>query len=136
MKGRITEILKNEQGTQIVEFILIFPLIWFLFIFGVDQFTIIFNKQKVLAAAYEAGRFACIQPTYKLARYYAEKHAMEELGQALSVEESDVELIVERRWEKGDHVEARVTASFPLLATGGMYTIQESYTMMIESPVD
>jgi len=133
MGNKLIRLLKEERGTQIVEFILVFPLLWFLFVFSIDQFTIVYNKQKALGAAYEAGRFSCIQPTYKLAKYYANLHGFKELKQALAVEESKVELLVKKKWRKGDHVESRVTISFPLLASGELFTVSESYTMMIEN---
>ncbi|MGO0058583.1 TadE/TadG family type IV pilus assembly protein [Brevibacillus fluminis] len=124
---------REETGSQLVEFVLVFPLIWVLLIFAMDQFTIMYNKQVALAAAFEAGRTASLQPNAGLARYYAGLRADDELEQAIGLKSSDVEVIVNRRWRKGEHLEARVSMTFSLLASNRPYQIDESYFMMVEN---
>ncbi|MCR8980957.1 TadE/TadG family type IV pilus assembly protein [Brevibacillus laterosporus] len=128
--------VRNQRGSQIIEYVLVFPLLWFLFIYGCDQFSIMYQKQKALAASYEAGRFACVQPNYGLATYMAKKYAEKELEQALYFEHKQIELIVRGGWSQGNHVEAKVRITFPLLGSGKSYTVEESYLMMIENARD
>ncbi|WP_139492558.1 TadE/TadG family type IV pilus assembly protein [Brevibacillus dissolubilis] len=127
---------REERGSQTIEFVLVFPILWFLFAFSVDQFTILYNKQKALAAAYEAGRFAATQPNFGLAKYYARLKGEKELEQAIGLQRSDIELLPDGRWRKGNHVESRVTVTFPSLATGEVHSLRESYFMMIENAGD
>lgn len=70
---RLHTLIHDERGSQLLEFILVFPLVWLLIVFSFDQFSILYNKQKALAAAYEAGRIAAVQPNYGLAAYYAKE---------------------------------------------------------------
>ncbi|WP_232699066.1 TadE/TadG family type IV pilus assembly protein [Brevibacillus daliensis] len=128
--------VRNQRGSQIIEYILVFPLIWFLFVFGCDQFSIMYQKQKALAAAYQAGRFASVQPNFGLAQYIAKKQAKKELKKALYYYEQGIELRVGGSWSKGNHLETEVTLTFPLLASGTTYTVAESYYMMIENAED
>lgn len=127
---------REERGSQLVEFVLVFPLIWILLIFALDQFTIIYNKQVALAAAFEAGRTASLQPNAGLAKYYAGLRANDEFEQAIGLGTSDVEVIVNKRWRKGEHLEARVSMTFSLLASRSPYHISESYYMMVENAED
>ena len=124
---------QDERGSQIIEFILVFPLIWLLVMFSFDQFSIMYNKQKALAAAYEAGRTAAVQPNYGLAAYYAEQLGRAELRQGIGVTDSEIRLNPLGSWKKGNHVEAEATISFTLLSTGKRHTITESYFVMIEN---
>ncbi len=129
----LKRLVKEEKGSQLVEFILVFPFIWILLMFCMDQFTMMYNKQKALAAAYEAGRIAAVQPNYGLAKYHAKQRGGKELEQAMGVTESDVLIRLEKRWGKGEHLEAIATLSFTLPATGEQMTLKESYFMMIEN---
>ena len=127
-------IVYDERGSQILEFILVFPLVWLLIMFSFDQFSILYNKQKAMAAAYEAGRIAAVQPNYGLAAYYAKERGEAELSQGIGVTDGTVRLQLEGRgWKKGNHLRAEATVSFQLLATGKPYEITESYYMMIEN---
>jgi len=127
-------IVYDERGSQILEFILVFPLVWLLIMFSFDQFSILYNKQKAMAAAYEAGRIAAVQPNYGLAAYYAKERGEAELSQGIGVTDGVVRLQLEGRgWKKGNHLRAEATVSFQLLATGKPYEITESYYMMIEN---
>ncbi|WP_289141463.1 TadE/TadG family type IV pilus assembly protein [uncultured Brevibacillus sp.] len=124
----------DERGSQILEFILVFPLVWLLIMFSFDQFSILYNKQKAMAAAYEAGRIASVQPNYGLASYHAAVRGEAELSQGIGVTDGTVRLQLEGRgWKKGNHLRAEATVSFLLLATGKPYEITESYYMMIEN---
>ncbi|USG65978.1 pilus assembly protein [Brevibacillus ruminantium] len=125
--------LRDERGTQILELILVLPLLWFLFIFSFDQFSILYNRQKVLAAAYEAGRIAAVQPNFGLAKYHAMELGHAELEQGIGRTSSDVRLYVQGGWEKGNHFEAEATMQFRLLASGTPYELKESYHLMIEN---
>lgn len=133
--GRFVKALvHDERGSQILEFILIFPLVWLLIMFSFDQFSILYNKQKAMAAAYEAGRIAAVQPNYGLASYHATVRGEAELSQGIGVTDGTVRLQLEGRgWKKGNHLRAEATVSFQLLATGKPYEITESYYMMIEN---
>lgn len=137
MKRERRQVLKHffqdERGSQIIEFILVFPLIWLLVMFSFDQFSIMYNKQKALAAAYEAGRIAAVQPNYGLAEYYAKQQAQEELRQAIGVTDSSFSLNPQGSWKKGNHVESEASISFTLLTTGRRHTITERYFVMIEN---
>lgn len=125
---------KEEEGSQLIEFILVFPLVWLLIVFSFDQFSILYNKQKALAAAYEAGRIAAVQPNYGLASYYAQERGKAELKQAIGLTEGSVQLYLrEGSWRKGNHVQTEAALSFTLLGTGSSYQITESYFMMIEN---
>lgn len=133
MKG-LQKIFREEKGSQLLEFILTFPLVWILLVFAFDQFTILYNKQKVLAAAYEAGRIAAVMPNYGLAKYHGYSQGSKELEQGINVSDHDVTIILDgRRWKKGGHFESRATVSFRLIATGKRYELTESYHMMIEN---
>jgi len=125
--------MRDERGSQVVEWILTFPLVWFLVMFAFDQFTIMYNKQRVLAAAYEAGRIASVQPNFGLASYHGEEQGMLELEQGLAVDDAGIEIIPEGKWRKGRHFEARASMTFRLLASSEPYSITESYYMMIEN---
>lgn len=138
MKESIRRVLqtiaRNERGSQIIEFILVFPLVWILIMFSFDQFSILYNKQKAMAAAYEAGRIASVQPNYGLATYHASERGEAELNQGIGVTHGGVRLQIQGGgWKKGNHVKAEATLSFRLLATGTQYEITESYYMMIEN---
>ncbi|MEJ8547126.1 TadE/TadG family type IV pilus assembly protein [Brevibacillus borstelensis] len=133
MKRNWLDLIRNERGTQILELILILPLLWFLFIFSFDQFSILYNRQKVLAAAYEAGRIAAVQPNFGLANYHAKEMGHAELKQGIGMTDSQVRLHVQGGWRKGNHFEAEATMKFNLLATGRPYELKESYLLMIEN---
>lgn len=126
-------LLREEKGSQLLEFIFLFPLFWVLLVFGFDQFTLFYNRQKALAAAYEAGRIACVQPNFGLALYHAERLGMEELKQAIGYETGEVEVITGGKWRKGSHIESRVSLRFRLLSSREPYELTESYMMMIEN---
>ncbi|GED72918.1 hypothetical protein BRE01_66200 [Brevibacillus reuszeri] len=127
-------VIHDERGSQILEFILVFPLVWLLIMFSFDQFSILYNKQKAMAAAYEAGRIAAVQPNFGLATYHAAERGEVELSQGIGVTNGEVRLQLEGRgWKKGNHLRADATVSFRLLATGKPYEITESYYMMIEN---
>lgn len=131
---RMMALWKEERGSQIIEFILVFPLVWLLIVFSFDQFSILYNKQKALAAAYEAGRIAAVQPNYGLASYHAQERGKKELRQAIGLTEGSIQLYIrEGSWRKGNHVQTEASVSFTLLATGSRYQITESYFMMIEN---
>ncbi|MFP3393218.1 TadE/TadG family type IV pilus assembly protein [Brevibacillus sp. SIMBA_040] len=130
----IQAVVHDERGSQILEFILVFPLVWLLIMFSFDQFSILYNKQKAMAAAYEAGRIAAVQPNYGLAAYHATERGETELSQGIGVTDGEIRLQLEGRgWKKGNHLRADATVSFRLLATGKPYEITESYYMMIEN---
>ncbi|GAA4721522.1 TadE/TadG family type IV pilus assembly protein [Brevibacillus fulvus] len=131
--NRLTKLLKDQRGSQLVEFILTFPLVWMLIVFTFDQFTILYNKQKALSAAYEAGRIASVQPNYGLAQYYASSRGEEELSQAIGITDSDIRIKPVGSWQKGNHFKAVASIRFRLLATGQPYELMESYQMMIEN---
>jgi len=126
-------LIQDERGSQIIEFILVFPLIWLLVMFSFDQFCIMYNRQKALAAAYEAGRIAAVQPNFGLAEFYANLRGKEELRQAIGVAKSRIRLDLQGSWKKGNHVQSEVNISFPLLTTGKQYEITERYFVMIEN---
>ncbi len=137
MYGRwLRRIRAEETGSQLLEFMLTFPLVWVLFVFSADQFSIFYNKQKALAAAYEAGRIACLQPNYGLARYHGRLRGLEELEQAIAARDKEVEILPEGRWKKGNHLLTQATVRFDLLASGQPYEVTESYYMMIENAGD
>jgi hypothetical protein len=130
----LQKFFREEKGSQLLEFILTFPLVWILLVFAFDQFTILYNKQRVLAAAYEAGRIAAVQPNYGLAKHHGYAQGAEELEQGINVSHYDVRIIPNgRRWKKGGHFESRATISFRLIASGKWYELTESYHMMIEN---
>ncbi len=129
-------ILKCENGSQLLEFVLVSPLVWLLFLFAADQFTIMYNKQKALSAAYEAGRIACVQPNAGLARYHGGERGMEELAEAIGMDNREVKIQPQGRWEKGNHVKATAIVRFWLIASGEPYTVEEEYSMMIENAED
>lgn len=132
---RITRaILHEERGSQLLEFILVFPLVWLLIVFAFDQFSIMYNKQKALAAAYEAGRIAAVQPNYGLAAYHAQERGEAELSQGIGITDGVIRLRIQGGgWKKGNHVQAEAKITFTLLATGTPYEVTESYHMMIEN---
>ncbi|EJL25151.1 TadE/TadG family type IV pilus assembly protein [Brevibacillus sp. BC25] len=126
--------VKDERGSQMIEFILVFPLVWILIVFSFDQFSMMYNKQKALAAAYEAGRIAAVQPNFGLAKFHSKQRGTAELAQGIGVLHKDVQLELDGNgWRKGSHVKAEATVSFRLLATGELYEITESYHMMVEN---
>ncbi|NGQ96436.1 pilus assembly protein [Brevibacillus sp. SYP-B805] len=127
---------REETGSQVLEFILTFPLVWVLLVFAFDQFTIMYNKQRVLSAAFEAGRIASVQPNFGLASYHGEEHGMAELEQGMAVERGEIEILPQGRWKKGNHFEVKATLSFRLPATGERYELSESYFMMVENAGD
>lgn len=127
---------REEKGSQMVEFILVMPLVWLLIVFSFDQFTILYNKQKALSAAYEAGRIAAVQPNYGLAKYHAKQQGGEELEQGIGITDQDVRISVHGRWQKGNHFESQATVSFRLIASSEPFQITESYQMMIENAED
>lgn len=132
--NRLQRFFHEEKGSQLLEFILTFPLVWILLVFAFDQFTILYNKQKVLAAAYEAGRIAAVMPNYGLAKYHGYEQGATELKQGLNVSDYDVRIMLNgKRWKKGGHFESRATISFRLIASGERYDLTESYHMMIEN---
>ncbi|MBE5394485.1 TadE/TadG family type IV pilus assembly protein [Brevibacillus borstelensis] len=133
MKRNWFGLIRNERGTQILELILALPLLWFVFIFSFDQFSILYNRQKVLAAAYEAGRIAAVQPNFGLANYHAAEMGQAELKQGIGMTDSQVRLYVQGGWKKGNHFEAEATMKFHLLATGKPFELKESYHLMIEN---
>lgn len=133
-RGKIRAFFLDERGSQMLEFVLVTPLVWLLIVFAFDQFSILYNKQKTLAAAYEAGRIAAVQPNYGLARYHATERGEEELKAGLGVADHDVRIeLADGRWKKGNHLRAEATLSFYLLASGQKYELTESYFMMIEN---
>lgn len=132
-RERITRLICSQRGSQLIEFVLVAPLLWLLVLFAVDQFTLLYNRQKALAAAYEAGRIACLQPNIGLANYHAQQRGLAELADAISAEEMEIKLIPEGRWRKGNHVKAVAVLSFRLPASGEEQRIVESYYMMIEN---
>ncbi|QQE74605.1 pilus assembly protein [Brevibacillus composti] len=125
--------IRDERGSQILELILVLPLLWLLFIFSFDQFSILYNRQKVLAAAYEAGRIAAVQPNYGLAEYHAIRMGEAELQQGIGMTQSGIRLYVHGGWKKGNHFEAEATMQFKRLASGAPYELKESYHLMIEN---
>ncbi|MGE5702085.1 MAG: TadE/TadG family type IV pilus assembly protein [Clostridia bacterium] len=133
---RIRRLLKEEKGSQLIEFVLVFPLIWVLLVFTMDFFTIMYNKQIAMAAAFEAGRIASVQPNFGLARYYAESRAEDELDQAIGLDSKFVQLVPGRYWRKGEHIEARISIRVNLLASQKPYEINESYFVMVENAGD
>jgi hypothetical protein len=137
MRDWFSRLWREERGSQLLEFIFTFPLVWMLIVFSFDQFTILYNKQKALSAAYEAGRIAAVQPTFSLARYHAEKRGEEELEGGIGVIGAHVHIFLkEGRWRKGNHIESVATISFRLLASGEPLELTESYFMMIENAED
>ena len=130
-------VLASERGSQTLEFILVFPLVWILFLFSFDQFSILYNKQKTLAAAYEAGRIAAVQPNFGLASYHARERGEAELREGLGIADQEVRLHLKGGgWRKGNHIVAEASMSFYLLATGEKVNLTESYYMMIENAED
>lgn len=134
--SRMKKLLKEEKGSQMVEFILTMPLVWLLIIFSFDQFTILYNKQKALSAAYEAGRIASVQPNYGLAKFHAQQQGSEELEKGIGITDQEVRINLTGRWQKGNHFESRASVSFRLIASREPYQISESYKMMIENAED
>lgn len=125
---------REERGSQLLEFILTLPLVWVLIVFAFDQFTILFNRQKALSAAYEAGRIAAVQPTFGLARYHGKARGEKQLEQAISVTDGEVRIYLKGgKWKKGNHVQTEATVSFRLLASRELLEVTEGYTMMIEN---
>jgi hypothetical protein len=137
MCGWFHRLWRDERGSQLLEYIFTFPLVWVLIVFSFDQFTVLYNKQKALSAAYEAGRIAAVQPTFHLARYHAKVRGEEELEGGIGVIGADVHISMkDGRWRKGNHIQSEATISFRLLASGLPYELTESYTMMIENAED
>ncbi|GEB35336.1 MULTISPECIES: TadE/TadG family type IV pilus assembly protein [Brevibacillus] len=137
MRNKCKQWLRDEQGSQLIEFVLIFPLVWLLIVFSFDQFTILYNRQKALAAAYEAGRIAAVQPNFGLAKYHARERGTAELDQGMEVADKEVVLeLDEGGWKKGNHFKSEAKITFRLLATGALYELSESYHMMIENAED
>lgn len=129
-------VLKQEKGSQLLEFVLISPLLWILFLFAFDQFTIMFNRQKALEAAYEAGRIAAVMPNAGLAKYHGKKRGEESLQEAIAVESSEITFETSGGWSKGNHMKAKAFIRFHLLASGEPFEVEESYAMMIENAED
>lgn len=137
LRQRLHTLIHDERGSQLLEFILVFPLVWLLIVFSFDQFSILYNKQKALAAAYEAGRIAAVQPNYGLAAYYARERGEAELKEGVGVADHDIQLKIRGGgWKKGNHISAIASMTFNLLATGKKYELTESYSMMIENAED
>ncbi|RNB54257.1 pilus assembly protein [Brevibacillus gelatini] len=137
MKTMLRRWLQDERGSQLIEFVLIFPLVWLLIVFSFDQFTVLYNRQKALAAAYEAGRIAAVQPNFGLAKYHARERGMAELDQGMEVADRDIVLELDGDgWKKGNHFTVEAKMSFRLLATGAVYELSENYHMMIENAED
>lgn len=136
MMKLLTKILREQRGSQLLEFILTMPLVLALVIFSFDQFTILYNKQRALSAAYKAGRIAAVQPSSALADHYAEEVGEEELEQCISIEKGRVSISGPYEWAKGAHFEAKAKVTFRLLWSGELREIRESYTMMIENGSD
>ncbi|MDF2682769.1 MAG: pilus assembly protein TadE [Brevibacillus sp.] len=136
--GRIiTAFIRDEKGSQMLEFILVFPLVWLLLVFSFDQFSILYNKQKALAAAYEAGRIAAVQPNYGLAVYHAKERGEAELREGVGVADQAIQIQIKGGgWKKGNHILSEATMSFYLLASGEKVELTESYYMMIENAED
>lgn len=132
-REQITRLICSQRGSQLIEFVLVMPLLWFLVLFAVDQFSLLYNRQKALAAAYEAGRIACLQPNFGLASYYAQQRGLSELADTIGAEEMEIQLIPEGRWRKGNHVKAVAVLTFRFPASGEEQRIVESYYMMIEN---
>lgn len=117
-----------------LEFILVFPLVWLLIVFSFDQFCILYNKQRALAAAYAAGRIAAVQPNYGLAAYHAKERGEAEMREGVGVADQSIRIEMKGRgWKKGNHFLSEATLSFYLLATGEKVELTESYYMMIEN---
>lgn len=134
MRKRWSRFVWDERGSQLLEFVLVFPLVWILFVFTFDQFTILYNRQKALEAAYEAGRIAAVQPNFGLAQYHARERGEAELEQGIGTTWGEVRLSLQGgTWKKGNHVEARATIAFRLLASGTPQEVTESYHVMIEN---
>lgn len=133
MKRQLRLFWRDERGSQLLEFILVTPLIWMLFIFCFDQFTIMYNKQKLLAAAYEAGRIASVQPNTGLAQYHAASQGLKELDQAIGKKAARIDIFPQGRWRKGNHIEAKATLQFRLIASKDTVQHSASYYMMIEN---
>ncbi|MFY0545779.1 TadE/TadG family type IV pilus assembly protein [Brevibacillus sp. H7] len=128
---------REERGSQLIEFIFTFPLVWVLLVFAFDQFTILYNRQKALAAAFEAGRIAAVQPTYGLARYHGKERGEKELEQAIAATDGEVRIFVKGgKWKKGNHLQTEATVSFRLLASRQPMEVTETYHMMIENAED
>lgn len=128
--------LRGENGSQLLEFVLIAPLVWLLFLFSVDQFTIMYNKQQALSAAFEAGRIACVQPNAGLARYHGSEKGKERLQEAIGMDQGEVTIQPRGKWQKGNHLTATAQIYFRLLASGEPYVVEESYSVMIENAED
>lgn len=134
MLSRIRKILRDERGSQLLEYILTFPLLWVLIVFSFDQFTILYNKQRALTTAYEAGRIAAVQPNYGLAKYHGRLRGEQELEEAIGLSHHEINIFPRGgKWRKGHHLESEVTIRFHLLASGKLYELNESYFMMIEN---
>lgn len=125
--------LSNERGSQLLEFILMMPLLLALITFVFDQFTILYNKQRALSAAYKAGRIAAVQPDYGLAEFHGEAKGLEELEQGIALEKATVSISDPGVWARGKHFEARARITFRLLWSDEPYELRESYFMMIEN---
>lgn len=131
---KVRTFIQDERGSQVLEFILVFPLVWLLIVFAFDQFSILYNKQKALAAAYEAGRIAAVQPNFGLASYYAKERGEAELREGVGVADHDIQIRIKGGgWKKGNHIQANATMAFYLLASGEKVELTESYYMMIEN---
>lgn len=128
--------IRGENGSQLLEFVLVAPLVWLVFLFAVDQFTIMYNKQQALSAAYEAGRIACVQPNAGLARYHGAERGREQLEQAIGMETGEITISPRGQWQKGNHLTSKAKIRFRLLASGQPYVVEESYSMMIENAGD
>ncbi|QRG67839.1 TadE/TadG family type IV pilus assembly protein [Brevibacillus choshinensis] len=138
MRRRLRQIIAifihEERGSQMLEFILVFPLVWLLIVFSFDQFSILYNKQKALAAAYAAGRIAAVQPNYGLAVYHARERGEAELRDGVGVADQAIRIEIKGGgWKKGNHILSEATLSFYLLASGEKVELTESYYMMIEN---
>jgi len=133
MMKSIRKHLREERGSQLLEFILTMPLLLILITFVFDQFTILYNKQRALSAAYKAGRIAAVQPNQGLAEYHGEERGMEELKQCIALQKATISISNPTTWAKGKHFEARAKISFRLLWSDEPYELRESYHMMIEN---
>lgn len=133
----ISIFIREERGSQMLEFILVFPLVWLLILFSFDQFSILYNKQRALAAAYAAGRIAAVQPNYGLAVYHAKERGESEMREGVGVADQSIRIEMKGGgWKKGNHILSEATLSFYLLATGEKMELTESYYMMIENAKD
>ncbi len=129
----IRKIMREERRSQLLEFILTMPLLLALISFVFDQFTILYNKQRALSAAYSAGRIAAVQPNSGLAEYHGEQRGLRELEDCIGLEEANISIFSPKQWARGKHFETRASISFRLLWSNEPHELRESYYMMIEN---